>query len=371
MAGKDRFIRALSLLVLGLSTLVTPVSASWTNPLEHFYSQYSHGLQDIIQNNCSDTYALYLADRRNVSAIRSELRIFGMHSMNHEMIECILENSPELVKSKMAAAAIVLGLAPTIIASLGVRPQDTALLSVVGRRHMLAFAVAVGSPAINAYRASEYATVIDSLRDRSLKRPSLIRKLDPFITAFSYILAAASIANIGELTYRLGARATFSIVPDAEFMALLWASLGVLIHFLAGLAMWTRVSSRVQSVDEDVTKKGPWPVSVAKGQIDIMTRRSKLIFTVHPEFMLFSLLSLITTVFTGCHIIFGTLVFSSILFVSVNDSLSIVARLMASAIVTRVIITSELLALRESVEESVDSTVAHNPARLEYQIRMP
>ncbi|KAM0427214.1 hypothetical protein ACHAPT_007642 [Fusarium lateritium] len=363
MASHSTSIQGWALLVLGVSMLITPVSASWSNPMERFYSNYNNGLQDIIRNNCSETYALYLQNRHDETNVGPALRSFTTHSvtMTSEMVQCILENTPEFIKSKMAAAAIVLGLAPTIIATLGVRPQETAVLSVVGRRHLLAFATAVGSPALNAYRSSEYDSIIESLRDRSRKHA--IRRFDPVITAISYSLAAASIANVGEVTYRLGAQTIFTVLPDSQYVALLWAFLGVFIHFMAGIALRMRVSSKVKSVDEEVTR-GSWPVSIAKGQLDIMARRSRIIFTVYPESLAFFSLSLLTTVSTACHIIFGTLVFSSILFVSINDSLSIVARLMASAIMCRIIVTYELLILRETIEEAVNPAVAGTPKQV-------
>ncbi|KAJ4326897.1 hypothetical protein N0V84_002724 [Fusarium piperis] len=113
-----------------------------------------------------------------------------------------------------------------------------------------------------------------------------------------------------------------------------------------------RASSEVKSVDE--ATRGSWPVSIAKGQIDLMARRSRIVFTVHPESL--SFFSLITATSTACHIIFGTMVFSGILFVSINDSLSIISRLMAIATVCRIIVSYKLLVLRESVEETVDPT---------------
>ncbi|KAK7428730.1 hypothetical protein QQZ08_004826 [Neonectria magnoliae] len=73
-----------------------------------------------------------------------------------------------------------------------------------------------------------------------------------------------------------------------------------------------------------------WPASIAKSEMDNLTRRSKIRFRVHPKSLVFSVLSLLTTVFTACHIIFGTLVLSPVVFISVNDSLSIVARMVPS-----------------------------------------
>jgi hypothetical protein len=53
---------------------------------------------------------------------------------------------------------------------------------------------------------------------------------------------------------------------------------------------------------------------------------------------------------TALHIIFGTTIFSSMLFVSIDDGCIIIISLMASVIVCRVILTYELAVLREKVE---------------------
>ena len=183
MAGPNELLRTLSL-ALCLTTFIIPASATWSNPLETFYSDYNNGLQSIIRSKCSSQYAQYLDDKDNISSISPSLRVFNMDSMTHEVVDCMLEHMPELAKYKMAAAQIVLGLAPSIVAGLAVRPQDTAMLSVVGRRHLLALGLAVGSPAVNAYRASEYTAVVESLRDPSKLRPRFVRRLDPLIIIF-------------------------------------------------------------------------------------------------------------------------------------------------------------------------------------------
>lgn len=202
MVPPNQLARTLSLaLSIIASVFITTASASWGNPLEQFYPSYDEGLRGIIRDNCSEQYDRYLDDKHNGTGVDPMLRVFGMGSVMYEVVECMLENMPELAKYKMGAAQIVLGLTPTIVATLAVRPQDTAILSVVGRRHLLALGLAVGSPAINAYRGQEYSAAIESLRDRSGVRPRVIQRLDPFIIVAEYALAAAAIANIGELTY--------------------------------------------------------------------------------------------------------------------------------------------------------------------------
>ena len=66
-------------------------------------------------------------------------------------------------------------------------------------------------------------------------------------------------------------------------------------------------------------------------------------------------MSLLTTTFTACPVVFGALIFSSALFLAVSDALLIVARLMASTIMCRIVLTFELLVLRESIVEAPES----------------
>jgi hypothetical protein len=366
MAPPNQLLRTLSLALSIVSCFITTVSATWSNPLEHFYPDYNEGLQTIIRDSCSEQYDSYLINKHHSSGVSPMLRIFGMGTMTHEVVECMLENMPELAKYKMGAAQIMLGLTPSIVAQLAVRPQDIAILSVVGRRHLLALGLAVGSPAINAYRAQEYSAAIESLRDRSKIRPHVIRRLDPIIIVVEYALAAAAIANIGELTYRLGAQSIFIAMPVIPYAALLWASLGFVIHVFTGFALLLRVSTRLKPRD-DVKQGASWPVSLAQSQFDILVRRTRIIFKVHPESLVFSAMSLLTTIFTACHIIFGTLIFSSVLFVAVKDAPSIIARLMASTILCRIVLTFELLVLRESIEEDPDSQRPEAPHVLSFK----
>jgi hypothetical protein len=49
----------------------------------------------------------------------------------------------------------------------------------------------------------------------------------------------------------------------------------------------------------------------------------------------------------ACHIIFGTLTFSSLLFISVRDAVTVIGRYLASLLLCRAILTYELACLRD------------------------
>lgn len=68
------------------------------------------------------------------------------------------------------------------------------------------------------------------------------------------------------------------------------------------------------------------------------------------ESKLFLVAAWVGSMATVLHIIFGTLIFSSTIFVGVEDALSIVGRYMASVSICRIILMYELAGLRESVE---------------------
>jgi len=58
----------------------------------------------------------------------------------------------------------------------------------------------------------------------------------------------------------------------------------------------------------------------------------------------------LTSLFTLVHILYGTMVFSSILFVSSKDAVVVVSRFLASALVCRVILSLELSQMQKRIK---------------------
>jgi hypothetical protein len=56
----------------------------------------------------------------------------------------------------MAGAQVLLGLTPTILATLGRSTEETSTLSVTGKRPFLALFLAAGSPATAQMRAFDF-----------------------------------------------------------------------------------------------------------------------------------------------------------------------------------------------------------------------
>lgn len=87
-------------------------------------------MKDILRENCSAQYAGYVA--RDMGPNGTDYKVF-------HVVECLLHQFPEFRKSEMAASAVILGLLPTTLQSLGSTSAETSLLGL--RRPVLALLV--------------------------------------------------------------------------------------------------------------------------------------------------------------------------------------------------------------------------------------
>jgi hypothetical protein len=67
-----------------------------------------------------------------------------------------------------------------------------------------------------------------------------------------------------------------------------------------------------------------------------------------PETYWFTIFSWFTAILTVCHVIYGTLTFSSMLFISVRDSIAVIGRYFLSVMCCRIVLMYELAELRDS-----------------------
>ncbi|ERF73914.1 hypothetical protein EPUS_05926 [Endocarpon pusillum Z07020] len=334
-----------------LITQISFTSADWDNQLlEKFFPGYNDGFQRILRENCSEQYADYLVNKDNSIKVDSILRGFGLDRPHSPVVECILNAAPEFVKSKMASAQVLLGLTPTILATLGSSPLETAMLAIVARRPLLALFLAAGSPSVFAFRSFEYTKAIEDLPERHIDRPRFLLRAHKVVAILQYLLAAASIANVGELAYRLGALVIVTITPSKEYIVALWAFLGMIIHVLGVLTLRLRIEMTSKTTENGNAHRHPHTLNLVTSQSELLARQEAIRMTILPESWKFFLASWVTSTFTACHIIFGTLVFSTMLFISVTDSLIVIARLMASVIACRIILNSELTTLPKAIE---------------------
>lgn len=134
MTKTTAILVALALLQLLPSPACAYMRGIPTHQFDVFFPGWDGMIQDILRTNCSTQYYYYRRGERGPD---------GEAYMVFRVIECVLQQFPEFRKSEMAASAVILGLLPTTLQSLGSTSAETSLLGL--RRPVLALLVSVVS----------------------------------------------------------------------------------------------------------------------------------------------------------------------------------------------------------------------------------
>lgn len=263
---------------------------------------------------------------------------------------CILSQLREDLKSRMASASVLLGLTPSLLASIGPSVVETAVLST--QNPLLSLLISLGCPAVFPSRVLAYEDARDTLRVPAfqplsgLYTGSVIASLAVRTTKYLTLCAAA--INVFYTSWQLGTKTVVSFRCVDHSLVIWWTSLSVIIHLFAASAFYTRTRHflfahtsqsryRLTNVDQ--------PVSDGPAQPSLTYRESDLEDRVRPTNR--SIISNYVSTFLGyLHVVFGTMVFSSLLFIETVDVVAVILRYMASTVVARVILMYELDHLR-------------------------
>ena len=326
---------------------IPSVSAFVTTQFQMWYPEWDFIFKRILRENCTEEYKYYLGGQRNETRLSLFDRWVGASwtsAVVQPVASCILSNTSDWIKSEMASAAVVLGLTPPILAALGPSIEETATLFLIAPRSFLVTCLAAGSPAVNPFRALEYTNPLDILnqREHRLKFPTFPGWAHSIILLVEYLIIAAAIANMATVTRDLGLKASYTFAPQLVYLPLLWAYLGSLAHGFGVMALRLRLK---RSKSPDDPRRLNWFHAQIK-PLALQDAEHFQRFTVVGESFPYILFSWLTSVGIACHIIFGTLTFSSVLFISVRDSVFVMLRFMASVLLCRSVLMYELAILR-------------------------
>jgi hypothetical protein len=270
-----------------LVTVNTISSPHWDNA----YPSWRIFIADIIDNNCTESVANYRNTR------------ISNPSIGYDAMGCILDAFPEYRKAEIAAASVVLGLAPAMLAQLGPSYADTAVLAY--RDPVLAVLLAAGSPAVkltHVYDRTEFFRQLNSGPKWKLKSKGLV--FNNLVPLFEYILAFSVIANNAHLMYQLGVWAVCSIAPSLTTLPRTWYASIMLLH-LGGWLMIRNYQtlSEGSEVPQDDTKD-------------------------------FTFAAFTSVIYVICiiHALYGAWVLSSLVFIPITEALFAVLRLMLSTL---------------------------------------
>lgn len=168
-----------------------------------------------------------------------------------------------------------------------------------------------------------------------------------------YILAAASVANVILNSWNLSNRTIHAAGCQIWGFPILWTVLTVPVHFFGAVAVYLRVELRSAAHASRTTSNGPrfLPASIWKHvreefRLSISQQHQDINFRKRSYFFL--LASWWASTFTILHIIWGTLVLGSTLFIGPPDATTVVAQYLVSTLICRAIVSFEMEGIRRT-----------------------
>ncbi|KAI0551304.1 hypothetical protein F4679DRAFT_148177 [Xylaria curta] len=336
----------MKLFTASLATLFALVPAAYavpTHQFDHFFPGWNTRVQDILKGACAEPYAVYLTGKINVTE--------GKQSIVNPVIDCVLEEFPESRKAELATGALVLGLIPTILQSIGSSTAETALVGL--RSPLLGFLISAGSPAVSMMKTHDFSAYIVEFVEKGdtrdfgmgqLRWSSGRGKWAFLISLLEYAAVGGAVANVLHLAWNLGIYAVAIFAPDTIFGVPLWTLGAAVIHLAGCLAVGIRVRMRpVNGGDYNVRTK-PLNTWIPHQLIPAVFQPAMTMELRQGGANTFWFYTLTWIISIGilAQVAFGTLVLSGLLFFSLADCLIILGRYSLSAVVCRAVVRLEL-----------------------------
>lgn len=309
-----------------------------------WYPEYASIFQNTLEQNCRAEYDTWVTGSPPPP---DSYMTNGTTSAGQAVVQCILSNTSEFMKANMASAAVLLGIMPFALSVLGSSSEESAILYVIARRPVLTTLLLAGAPVVVALRPFEYKDPVGILRAREGRFYSFHTGPSWVMVLLEYIVALASVANVAHVTYELSVGVTTMILPDSSYLPGLWAGTGIIVHIIGALCLKSRLRL--------LTPKNE---PMLRSELTLSAEKHITVETV-PETKLFLALSWLTSISTTFHVIFGTLAFSSMQFVSVRDAFGVIGRYTASVTICRVVLMYELSGLRSNVDGTNTDPMPH------------
>lgn len=361
-----------SLLTVGSQTL--PLAGSSTG----FHSLASYST--VLKENYASEYENYLTKIKDTNKIDWYGGGDIPNALTQPVVSCVLDNTTDYIKSSsgsstfypritrenglihymvVSSAQVLLGVTPTILAVLGASASELSMVSVVAQRPFLSLLLALGSPSVFVSRAFEYSDPVELLRDRKGRlRPSHLRRRwsRRLVATAQYTAALAAVANVAELGWELGVKTVCSFWPDNVIAPILWGLLVIPAHVGGGVVLRLQIRRTGRTTLGSVEKTGPgkwlgesWGRAWAIWGTEFRPAASQgnVFITAFRERRLLVVLSWLLSICVIAHVIYGTLVLSSLYFIGTRDALYVVGRYMTSVLACRIIVMYEIAGLRE------------------------
>ena len=274
------------------------------------------------------------------------------------VLDCLLEyGTSELRKTTIAAAQVTLGLIPTLLSCVGNSVPEISLLA--SQRPTLTMLLTLGAPGMYPARFTQYVNPFDVLDEAASKqifsgaRAATKRTV---IISSQYLLAMAIAANNLEMSLRLGSRSVLAWGCRSWYMPMVWVLFSMSTYAFATMSCFIAKGNARPTYG---SMKSRWmrldpiedTLSSSLRSLQVYMHIQTLVRGEEP-----SIPVMIWQVCASClavvHTILGTLILSSLIFVGFHDTIVILARFLASALVSRMIVLFQLDLIRDQFDQT-------------------
>lgn len=271
------------------------------------------------------------------------------HAVCAAVVDCLLTNVTQSIQSNLASADILLGLTPQILSLAGPSRGELAILST--HEPIFTGFLSFGFPSILVTSLFGSVGVAEILGKPVAKTSRAYHSwllqqsngLQFCAKMMLYALAAGAVFNNIYTSVYLDARTASGWRCGANYMPLMWSISGCSITAMEAVAIRTRHFSS--------QKVGQRTKQACGGVCDISSRQIHGCILPHAQDTCYTeILFGVASVMSVVQSIFGTVVLSSLLFVSFLDALPILVRYQASAAVCNLLLRLELAGLKCNLE---------------------
>ncbi|EMD89699.1 hypothetical protein COCC4DRAFT_113968, partial [Bipolaris maydis ATCC 48331] len=285
---------------------------------QQWFPQFAPYFSPILRDNCSAEYQAFLG----------EPNLWPNHRIN-DVVSCMLNHIDESGKAQMAAASVLLGILPTILGMVGSNITEVGLLAL--RQPILSILLSLGAPVVSPIRSFEYRSPAEMLKTK----PDAVQaftKWQQQIYLVKYVIAVAAIGNVVHVIWQLCVYSVCVFSGSTWWLPALWAGVSVIPHLLGAYAV--RLRLRV------VQRESLFAAIV--GEFDFRKNQTKVKWDEFPESIWYIVFSWMASFLTILHLVMGTVILSSALFISPSDAVVLSIRLLSSAVICRILLMFEL-----------------------------
>ena len=311
-----------------LLVLATPFTHSYLRlKLQNWFPRYEHHWIEA-SASCQQELTNYLVDNRTLECAAPCACA----------ADCILQNITGTMQSNLNSAQVLLGLAPAMLVFLGPSLAEVAALSTY--KPLLAVLLALGSPAVNVSRLFRHVDICEPFT-RPISRSSALWStwlqgrrdvLQRSIHILSYVVALGAIANHVRNSVYTDLRTISGWRCGALFMPLAWGLLGVVVHAWGMIAVRCRLPREYKSTLRATIHSTAFQ-NVSMCEDDVVSE---------ALFWVASFCAII-------QMIFGILVLSSLVFISVFEAISVFVLYAVSAVLCQFVLSLELANMRHDL----------------------